>query len=93
MAEKNKKSLNDKNKLYKQYIKNGRKEEDYDKLLIITTNRTTEISNSKKNYFHNLTEKLCEPKSNRKTYWGILKFSTNWKKVPIIPPLLINDHL
>ena len=58
----------------------------------LTTNITTEISNSKKYYFDNLAEKLCDPKLNRKAYWSILKFFTNWKKVPIIPPLLVNDH-
>ena len=29
---------------------------------------------------------------NRKVYWSILKSFINFKKVPIIPPLLINDH-
>ena len=55
-------------------------------------NITTVISNSKKNYFDNLAEKLFDPKLNRKAYWNILKSFTNWKKVPIIPPLLINDN-
>ena len=58
----------------------------------MTTNITTEISNSKKNYFNNLAEKLCDPKLNRKAYWSILKSFTNSRKVPIVPPLLINDH-
>ena len=31
-------------------------------------NITTEISNSKKNYFDNLAEKLFDPKLNRKAY-------------------------
>ena len=68
-----KKLLEDKSKLYTQYIKNGRREEDYEKLLNITTSTKTEFSNSKKNYFDNLTEKLCDPKLNRKVYWSILK--------------------
>ena len=59
----------------------------------MTNNITTEISNSKKIYFDNLAEKLSDPKLNRKAYWGILKSFTNWKKIPIIPPLLINDQL
>ena len=32
----------------------------------MTPNLTTEISNSKKSYFDNLAEKLCDPKLNRK---------------------------
>ena len=59
----------------------------------MTNNITTEISNSKKIYFDNLAEKLSDPKLNRKAYWSILKSFTNWKKIPIIPPLLINDQL
>ena len=30
---------------------------------------------------------------NRKADWGILKSFTNWKKIPIITPLLINNQL
>ena len=93
VTEKIKEILIDKSKLYKLYIKNGRKTGVYEKLLNMTNNITTEISNSKKIYFDNLAEKLSDPKLNRKAYWGILKSFTNWKKIPIIPPLLINDQL
>ena len=92
VTENTKKLLKDKSKLYAQYIKNGRKEGDYEKLLNITINITTEISNSKKNYFDNLAEKLCDPKLNWKACWNILKYFTNCKKVPIIPALLISNH-
>ena len=86
------KLLKDKNKLYKQYIINGRKEGHYEKLLNMPTNIATKALNSKKNYFNNLDEKLCDPKLNLKAYWSILKSFTNWRKVPIIPLLVINDH-
>ena len=59
----------------------------------MTNNITTEISNSKKIYFDNLAKRLSDPKLNWKAYWGILKSFTNWKKIPIISPLLINDQL
>ena len=59
----------------------------------MANNITTEISNSKKIFFDNLAEKLSDPKWNRKTYWGIFKSFNNWKKVPIIPSLLINGQL
>ena len=59
----------------------------------MTNNIATEISNSKKIYFDNLAEKLSDSKLNQKAYWGILESFTNWKKIPIIPPLLINDQL
>ena len=90
MTEKIKQLLIDKSKLYKLYIKIGRKIGVYEKLLNMTNNITTEISNSKKIYFDNLAEKLSDPKLNRKAYWGVFY---QLEKVPIIPPLLINDQL
>ena len=93
VTEKMKKLLIDKSKLHKQYIKNGRKIGIYEKFLNMTNNITIETSNSKKIYFDNLGEKLRDPKLNRKAYWGILKSFTNWKEIPIIPPLLIHDQL
>ena len=93
VTEKIKKVLKGKSKLYKLNIKNGRKIGVYEKLLNTSNNITTEISNSKKICFDNLAEKLRDPKLNRKAYWGILKSFTNWKKIPIIPPLLIHDQL
>ena len=61
VTEKIKKILKDKSKLYKIYIKNGRKVGVYEKLLNMTNNIATEISNSKKIYFENLAEKLSDP--------------------------------
>ena len=91
VTERIKKLLIDKSILYKLYIINGKKIGVYEKLLNMTNNMTTETSNNKKIYFDNLAEKLSEPKLNRKAYRGIIKFFTNWKKIAIIPPLLIND--
>ena len=93
VTEKIKRLLISKSKLYKLYIKNGRKIGVYEKRLNMTNNITTEISNSKKIYFDNLAEKLSDPKLNWKAYWSILKSFTNWKKIPVIPPLLINYQL
>ena len=58
----------------------------------MTTDVTDEISNSKKNYFDNLAGKSCDPKLNQNAYWSFLKSFANWKKVSVIPPMLINDH-
>ena len=65
VTEKIKELLKDKSKLYKLYIKNDRKIGVYEKLLNMTNNIATEISNSKKIYFDNLAEKLSDPKFNR----------------------------
>ena len=32
------------------------------------------------------------PKLNQKAYWATLKSFTNWKKIPVVSPLLMNDH-
>ena len=56
--------LKDKSKLYKLYIKNGRKIGIYEKLLNMTDNITTEIFNGKKIYFDNLAEKIIDLKLN-----------------------------
>ena len=90
VTEKIKTLLKDKSKLYKLYIKNGRKIGVYEKFLNMTNNITTEILNSKKIYFDNLAGQLSDPKLNWKAYWDILKSFTNWIK---IPHLLIRDQL
>ena len=70
-------------KLYKQYIKDSRKKIDYDIILDMTKNITAEISDSKKNYFHNLTEKLFNPKMNQKAGWGNFKHFSTRKKLQL----------
>ena len=32
------------------------------------------------------------PKLNQKAYWATLKSFTNWKKIPVVSPLLMNDY-
>ena len=60
-------------------------------------NLTSEISSyiSKcKNYlFLSLGKKLGDPCRSIKTYWATLRTLWNGKKVPNIPPLLVNDGL
>ena len=40
-----------------------------------------------------LANKVIDPTTSSKTYWSILKTFYNGRKIPIIPPLLINDKL
>ena len=48
----------------------------------------------KKKDSHNvLTKKLSDSATSSKTYWSILNTFHNGKKVPLIPPLLIENNL
>ena len=49
------------------------------------------ISSTKALYYDNLAKKLNNPLLQAKTYWSILKTFYNNKKVPLIPPLLVDD--
>ena len=80
-----------KNKLYKQYIKNGRFESDFVFIESLVNEINELISNAKNLYYVNLAKKLNNPLLQAKTYWSILKTFYNDKKIPLIPPLLIND--
>ena len=80
-----------KNKLYKQYIKNGRFESDFVFIESLVNEINELISNAKNLYYVNLAKKLNNPLLQAKTYWSILKTFYNDKKIPLIPPLLIDD--
>ena len=47
----------------------------------------------KEKYYHDLSTKLNEPKTSAKTYWSILKSFYNDSKIPLIPPLLVNNKI
>ena len=79
------------NLLFKQYIQNSRFESD-SRLLENVVNELNElISSTKVLYYDNLAKKLNNPLLQTKTYWSVLKTFYNDKKIPIIPPLLVND--
>ena len=48
------------------------------------------ISSTKALHYENLGKNLNNPFPQVKTYWSILKTYYNDKKVPLIPPLLID---
>ena len=49
------------------------------------------ISHTKDLHCENLAKKLNNPLLQAKTYWSILKSFYNDTKVPLTPPLLIDD--
>ena len=82
-----------KNNLFKQYIQNGRFESDFILIEKLGNELSDLISQTKALYYENLARRLNNPLLQAKTYWSILKTFYNDIKVPLIPPLLIDDNL
>ena len=59
----------------------------------MTSEISSYISKCKNDYFTRLGKKLGDPSRSIKTYWATLRTLWNGKKVPHIPPLLVNDKL
>ena len=51
------------------------------------------ILERKEDYYCVLSDKLNDPHTSAKSYWSILKILYNGKKIPLIPPILINSKL
>ena len=51
------------------------------------------ILKRKEKYYHHLSLKLNSPNSSAKTYWSIPNSFYNDTKVPLIPPLLVNNKI
>ena len=77
--------------LFKHYIQNGRFESDFILIERLGNELSDLISQAKALYHENLARKLNNPLLQANTYWSILKTFYNDKKVPLIPPLLIDD--
>ena len=60
-------------------------------------NLSTEISGMisirKENYYAHLSNKLNNPSTRAKAYCPFLKFFYKGNKVPLIPPLLVNNKI
>ena len=82
-----------KNQLYRNFNANGKTDNDFYVLREATATVSKLISDEKSNYYQKLSKKLCDPKTNSKTYWSLLKTFYNGKKVPVIPPIIINNNI
>ena len=91
MNETIKSKIKTRNKLYKQYIENDRFESDFMMIETLTTEINDLITSTKDLYYNNLAKRLNNPLLQAKTYWSILKTFYNDKKIPRIPPLLMDD--
>ena len=81
-----------KNNVCKEYIRSGMMLIYYVCLENLTTELSNLIRDTKTEYHSKLAAKLVNPSTSAKTYWSILKTFANGRKVPVIPPLLINNE-
>ena len=84
-------ALRRKNRIYRKYISGGQKKEDETILIEVTESVSNLISTSKDSYFKKMGQKLNDPLTSPKAYWSILKRFLNKVKIPVIPPLLVNN--
>ena len=81
-----------KNNAYKEYIRSGMRHNYYVRLVNLTTELSNLIHDTKTEYHSKLVAKLVNPSTSAKTYWSILKTFASGRKVPVIPPLWINNE-
>ena len=90
MTEEVKNICREKDKIYKNYVKNGRTDVDKEELQRVTNLSSNKITKAKEKYFHSLGNKLNDPQTGAKSYWSILNKFLQKKKIPLIPPILLN---
>ena len=59
----------------------------------MTSEIYSHISKCKNDYFIRLGKKFGDPSRSIKTYWTTLRSLRNWKKLPNISPLLVNNEV
>ena len=91
MTEIIKSKLRERSNLIKRYYKNGKKNTDLEKALTKSNKCIKIILAAKEKYIYELNKKLSNPETAPKTYWKILNRFFSNKKIPLVPPLLVND--
>ena len=79
--------------LTKTYYKYGKRKSDFEKLIVKANECEEIVSAAKDKYIIQICEKLNDPITAPKTYWKIINRFLNNKKIPAIPPLLINGEI
>ena len=93
MTETVKSKLRERSNLVKRYYKNGKKNTDLEKALTKSNECNEIILAAKEKYINELSKKLSNPETTPKTYWKILNRFLSNKKIPSIPPLLVNGEM
>ena len=93
MSEYLEKKIKQHNKVYAEHHNEKNESVDYIKLQNVIAEVSELVCKSKDDYHKQFGSKLTDPKTSSKTYWSIFKKFYNGKKVPLIPPLVINNKL
>ena len=80
MNDRIKSKIQQKNSLFKQYVKNVKTEHDYQNLQFAITELSDYIMERKNQYNFQLSQSLNNPATSAKTYWTILKTFYSGKK-------------
>ena len=80
-----------KDRLYKNYKKNGYQLHDKARLDIFRSECQEAVEGAKKAYMTSLGNKLHDQYSNGKVFWRIVNKVMNKSKAPKVPPLLVNN--
>ena len=84
-------SLNKKNRLFKNYKKNGYKIEDKDRLDTFRLECQQAVGTAKMTYLKDFGNKVNDPSTTQKSYWKIINRVINKCRAPKIPPILVNN--
>ena len=85
-----KKAIKRKHRVYRRYVKRGRKPEDWTRVKHVKNDATKMITDAKTKYYSGVGEKFCDRNVGIKTYWKALHKIINKKQVMNIPPILLN---
>ena len=93
MSEYLKNKIKWRNRIYAEYLNENNEWVGYITLQNVIAEMSKLLCWSKDENHKELAMKLTNLKTSSKTYWYILKTFYNGKKVPLIPPLIINNKL
>jgi len=79
-------------RVYKKWVNNGRKFEEFEKVKSIQRATDKIINKAKSDYVSRLSNTLCDPLSGSKPFWGAYKKLCNKKKSTNIPPIQENGN-
>ena len=85
-----KSAIKPKHRVYKKYVKRGRKPDDWEYVCTVRNETSSRITKAKDDYFSNLGKSLSDPTNGTKSCWATLQKIINKTKFSNIPPLLEN---